>query len=185
VYGRMMPLVRALSGKWRSLRKDSRGLAAIEFSLIALVLAVSLCNVADIALYLFDELEVQNATEMGAQAVAANCAYNQLPAATGCNNWTTYVTTAVHSTSLGNSVSLQNGSPTEGYYCLNSAGALQFMNATSSAKPANCSAAGESTYTPGDWVEVQTTYTYAPIFNFTVASVFNTAITSTAYMRLS
>lgn len=168
----------------RELRKDSRGLAAIEFAMIASFLAISLLQVADLALYLFDELQVENAAEMGAQAVYANCTYQQLPVVNNCSGWSSKVTTAVQSTELGTHVTLVAGSPSEGYYCVNSSGALQFMNATSSAKPADCTAAGVSTNNPGDWVKVRVTYTYAPMFTFTVANLFSTTISETAFMRL-
>lgn len=169
----------------RRLGRDSRGLAAIEFALIAGFLSIAVLNIADVSTFLYDKMQVQYATEMGGQAVAANCTYQQLPVVTNCTNWSSYVTTAVQSTELGTSVALQSGSPTEGYYCVNSSGALQFMNATSQAKPANCAAAGTPSNTAGDWVEVQTTYSYSPIFGaITLAALLPTTITGTSFMRL-
>lgn len=167
------------------LRGDACGLAAIEFAVIGGILAFALLNVVDLSVFYYDQTQVQYATEMGAQAVGANCTYQQLPVASNCTNWTSYVTTAVQSTELGTSVSLQSGSPTEGYYCVNSTGALQFMNATSQAKPANCAGAGMSGNTPGDWVKVQTTYSYVPIFGgASIAALLPATITGTAFMRL-
>ena len=55
----------------RSLRKDVRGLAAIEFALIAGFLCYALLNVADVSIFLFDRVQVNNATQMGAQAAWA------------------------------------------------------------------------------------------------------------------
>jgi hypothetical protein len=41
------------------------------------------------------------------------------------------------------------------------------------------------TSAPGDYIIIQTTYTYAPIFpGITVASTFATAMSKTTYMRL-
>src|SRR5579872_3044386 len=173
-----------LVARLRRLRKDSRGVAAIEFALIVSFLAISFLNVSDLALFLFDRLQVENAAEMGAQAAYATCDFNHTPATTQCAGWTTAVTTAVQSTQLGNSVTLVSGSPSEGYYCVNSSGSLQYMSDTSS-EPADCSAAGVATNSPADYVQVQVTYTYTPMFSFTVTSVLGTTITETAMMRLA
>jgi Flp pilus assembly protein TadG len=168
----------------RELRGDSRAVAAIEFAIIASVLAVAALNVADISVFLFDRLQVENAAEMGAQAAWANCDLNHIPATTKCAGWTTVVGTAVHSTALASSVSVASGYPSEGYYCVNSSGALQYMSDTSS-RPTDCTAAGVSTNAPGDYVKVQVTYSYSPMFpGITVAGVFPTTITETSWMRL-
>jgi Flp pilus assembly protein TadG len=167
----------------RRLRKDSRGVAAIEFAFIASFLAVSFLNAADVALFLFDRLQVENAAEMGVQAVWASCDLNHTPATTKCSNVSSTVSTAVHSTALGSHVSVASGYPTEGYYCVNSSGALQYMADTSN-KPADCSGAGMAGNGPGDYIQVQVTYTYAPMFSFTVASVLPTTISETATLRL-
>jgi Flp pilus assembly protein TadG len=167
----------------RRLRKDSRGVAAIEFAFIAGFLSVSILNVADVAMFLFDRLQVENAAEMGVQAVWAACDLNHVPAANKCSGVSNTITTAVHSTALGSHVSVANGSPTEGYYCVNSSGALQYMGDVNN-KPADCSGAGVATNGAGDYIQVQVTYTYAPIFSFTVASVLPTTISETASMRL-
>jgi Flp pilus assembly protein TadG len=168
----------------RALRGDSRAVAAIEFAIIASVLAIAALNVADISVFLFDRLQVENAAEMGAQAAWASCDLNHIPATSKCSGWTTVVGTAVHSTALGSSVSVASGFPSEGYYCVNSSGSLQYMSDTSS-KPADCTAAGVSTNAPGDYVQVQVTYSYAPMFSgITVAGAFPTTISETSWMRL-
>src|SRR4029077_5946733 len=48
------------------LRADERGVAAIEFGLVATFLTFSVLNVADISIYVYQRMEVENATEMGA-----------------------------------------------------------------------------------------------------------------------
>ena len=169
----------------RQLRKDNRGLAAIEFALIAGFLSVAVLNVADIAVFLFDELQVNNATQMGVQAAWATCDLNHVPATLKCPNMNNAVTTAIRSTSLGNAVSFQAGSPSEGWYCVNSGGTLQYM-ADYANPPNDCTAAGVPTTEPADYVKVQTTYDYSPIFpGLSVASVFPAHILSTSYVRLS
>jgi Flp pilus assembly protein TadG len=166
------------------LKGDCRALAAIEFALIAGFLAIGALNVADISAFLFDRTQVENAAEMGVQAAWAACDLNHIPATTKCSGWTTTVATAVHSTALGTSVSVASGYPTEGYYCVNSSGALQYMSDTSS-KPTDCSGAGVASNAPGDYVKVQVTYSYSPMFSgITVAGTFPTTITETSWMRL-
>jgi Flp pilus assembly protein TadG len=168
----------------RSLRKDVRGLAAIEFALIAGFLCYALLNVADVSIFLFDRVQVNNATQMGAQAAWATCDLNHLPASTKCPGMNSAVTTAVQSTGLGNSITLQSGSPSEGYYCVNSSGVLTWVSNVSS-PPSNCSSVGSASTVPADYVVVQTTYTFAPIFpGLSVGGLLPTSLTSTSYVRL-
>ncbi len=180
----MQTIGRVLRGRRAAQRlaRDVRGVAAIEFALIASFLAVAVLNVSDVAVYLFDELEVNNATEMAAQAAWAACDLNHIPAATKCPGMTSAVNAAVASTSLGDHVSVQ--SSTEGYYCATTGGTLQYMSDTSS-RPADCSAAGVATESAGDYVKIQTSYSYSSIFpGLSVASTFPSTITSTSWMRL-
>src|SRR5207342_3113846 len=103
---------------------DQRGVAAIEFGLFAIFLSVSLANVTDVSIYIYQRMQVENATQVAAQAIWKTCA-SSLPATTKCNGLATAVQRAVQSTSLGASVTLISGSPSEGYYCVNSSNALQ------------------------------------------------------------
>jgi Flp pilus assembly protein TadG len=173
---------------WSSLRKvskDIRGLATIEFGMIVGFLAFAFLNVADVSAFLFDKLQVNEATQMGAQAAWAACDLNHVPATTKCPSMNGAVTTALQSTSLGNSVTLVHGFPSEGFYCVNSGGNLQYM-ADVSSPPTDCSAAGNGGVAPADYVEVQTTYTYTPIFGgASVASLLPSTITSTSWVRLA
>jgi hypothetical protein len=96
----------------------------------------------------------------------------------------TAVTNALHSTSLGTAVSLVSGSPSVGYYCVNSSNALQYVSNISS-KPADCTAAGTPSLQPGYYIQVQTTFTYAPIFpGMSISGTFPTPINSASLMRL-
>jgi Flp pilus assembly protein TadG len=166
------------------LGRSQRGVAAIEFAMIGLFLSVGMLNAADIGIYFYERMEVENATEMGAQAAWKTCPMSQLPATVNCSGLNTAVTQAVQSTSLGTQITLQSGSPSEGYYCVNSSNALQYVSSVSS-RPADCTAAGEPSLQPGDYIVVQTTFTYAPLFpSITVASRFTTPITRTSMMRL-
>src|SRR5215510_5611090 len=71
-----------------------------------------------------------------------------------------------------------------GYYCVNSSNALQKVSDVSS-RPADCTAAGTPALQPGDYIKVQTTFPYAPLFpGLSVTSKFTTPISTTAIMRL-
>lgn len=166
------------------LRRDAGGLAAIEFALIASFLCMAVLNVVDISVFLYDRLQVNNATQMGAQAAWQNCDLNHLPVTTKCPAMSAAVTAAVQSTSLGTAVQLQSGYPSDGYYCVNTSGTLQYVS-DYSAPPANCSAAGNAGIAPAEFVQVQTTFTYAPIFTgLSILSVLPTTITSSSWVRL-
>ena len=94
------------------------------------------------------------------------------------------VTAAVQSTSLGTAVQLQSGYPSDGYYCVSTGGTLQYVSDYSS-PPANCSAAGNAGVAPAEFVQVQTTFTYTPIFTgLSILSVLPTTITSSSWVRL-
>ena len=171
----------------RYFSSDERGTSAIEFAFFASILSFAILNVADISIYLYKRMQVENATQMGAQAAWNACdpSQNQLPATTNCPSLTTAITNAIHSTSLSTAVSLQAGSPAEGYYCVNSSGQLQYVSSVSS-KPADCTVAGVPSNMPGDYITVTTSYAYAPIFGgVSVAAAFPTPIVRTSMMRLN
>ena len=164
--------------------KDVRGLAAIEFGLIAGFLAMAILNVTDVSVFLYDRLQVNDATQSGAQAAWQTCDLNHLPVTTKCPAMNAAVTAAVQSTSLGASVQLQSGYPSDGYYCVNTSGVLQYVS-DYSAPPNNCSAAGNAGVAPAEYVQIQTTYTYTPVFpGLSVVSILPSTITSQAWVRL-
>jgi Flp pilus assembly protein TadG len=171
--------------KIKSLRCDQRGVAAIEFALFASAISIGMLNVVDVAIFAYQKMEVDNATEMAAQAAWKTCNTSSLlPATLNCSGLNAAVTAAVQSTSLGTRVTLQSGSPAEGYYCVNSSSALVYVSSVSS-KPANCSSVGMAGLQPADYIQVSTTFTYSPIFRgITVGGALPTSITSTALMRM-
>lgn len=176
--------VRRLVDKLARLNGDQRGTAAIEFSVFAGLVSFAVLNTTDISIYMFQRMELQNAAQVGVQAAWKTCDIAHLPATTNCPGLTNAITKAVQSTSLGTGVTLQSGSPSEGYYCVNSSNALQRMSDVSS-KPADCSAAGNPTLQPSDYITITATYTYKPLFpGLTVAGKLTTPITQTAFMRL-
>jgi Flp pilus assembly protein TadG len=174
----------AFADRIKAIWADQRGVAAIEFGLFAIFLSLALVNVADVSIYIYQRMQAENATQVGAQAAWKACDLPQLPATVNCPGLTTAVQNAVKSTSLSTSVSLISGSPSEGYYCVNSSNALQYVSNVSS-KPADCTAAGMPSLQPGDYIKVQTTFPYAPLFpGLSVTGTFATPINRTAMMRL-
>jgi Flp pilus assembly protein TadG len=177
-------LASRLAGKAAAAWADRRGVAAIEFGLFAVFLSIALANVTDVSIYIYQRMQVENATEIAAQAALKTCA-TQLPATVNCTGWKTTMQNAMWSTSLGTSVNFVTGSPAEGYYCVNSANALQYVSAVTSPKPADCTAAGTPALQPGDYIQVQTTFTYNSLFpGLSVAGTFPAPITRTSMMRL-
>ena len=168
----------------RRLAADRRGMSGVEFAIISTVLSVAMLNTLDIARYLYQRMEVQNATQMGAQAAFSTCDTSHLPATTSCTGLTAAVTAGIQSTSLGTAITLKSGSPSEGYYCLNASNALEYVSSVAT-KPANCASVGNATLQPIDYVKVETSYTFKAMFpGASMGSVLPTTITSTAMMRM-
>jgi Flp pilus assembly protein TadG len=169
----------------RRLAGDRQGAATIEVALTSLFMVYSVMNVADISIYAYTRMQVQNAAQMGAQAVYEACGSNDLPATSECADINAAVLRGIQSTALGNRVTLKSGSPTEGWYCINASNALQYMSAYNS-KPTDCSGAGMAGLQPGDYIKVETQYTFSPLFptNTTVGSLLNTRMSASALVRL-
>jgi Flp pilus assembly protein TadG len=166
------------------LLQSDRGVAAIEFSLIMSFAVIGCLNVADLAVYARDRLEVENSAAMGAEAAIKTCTLNQVPATTNCPGLNSAVTAAIQSTGLGSQISLASGSPSEAYYCVNSSNVLTYVSSVSS-KPSNCSSVSMPNNYPGDYIEVQTSFAYVPLFpGLTVTGAFPGTITKTSWMRL-
>jgi|SRR6185437_4334421 len=163
--------------------RDRRGTAAIEFAFFVGFLSVATLNVAEVSIYIYQRMQVENAAQMGAQAVWKTCNTSSLlPATTKCAGLTTALNNSVRSTALGARV--QSASPTEAYYCVTAQNALQYMSSVDS-KPVDCSAAGNSAAQPADYITIQTTFNYAPMFaGITVGTLFPTTIQQTTTMRL-
>ena len=165
-------------------RNDQRGVAAIEFAILAGFLSVSTLNVADISIYVHERMEVENATQMGAQSAWKACDASHLPATRNCPGLDAAVSGAIQSTSLGSGVTLVSGSPSEGYYCMNASNALQLVSDVLD-MPTDCTSAGMPGLLPADYIKVQTTFTFSPLFSsISIASMFPTVITKTAIMRM-
>ena len=171
----------------RSFCRDTRGVAAIEMAVASLIFVLAILNCADVGAYAYRKMEVANAAQVGAQAAWKTCydSSSMLPATQHCAGMNGAITAAIQSTSLGTAVTLASGYPMEGYYCVNSSGALQAVGSLSS-KPTDCSAAGNAALSPGDYIQVAVTCSYAPLFqNLTVMTALGIrSITVTSWMRL-
>jgi len=162
---------------------DQRGVAAVEMSLVTGVFAVALFNAVEVGRYAYVLMEAGQATQAGAEAAFVACDSQHVPATQNCPSLNSAVTAAIQGTSLGNKVSL-NGAISEGYYCLDPSNQLVFA-ASASSKPSDCSSVGSPTLQPVLYLQVHTTYTYAPILaGFTIGSRFPTSIQKTAWMRM-
>jgi Flp pilus assembly protein TadG len=159
------------------------GLAAIEMSLVAVFFSAALINAVEIGRYGMALMQVSNAAQAGVAAANHSCDVEHLPATQNCSSLYSAVGTAVQSTSLGNRVSVQ-GQISEGWYCINGTKTLQYMAPVTS-KPADCTAANNTTGSPGLYLAVHATYLYQPIFpGLTIAETFVSPINRTAWARL-
>jgi Flp pilus assembly protein TadG len=173
--------VTALARLLRRFGGAEDGVAAVEMSLIGVVFAAAMINAVEIGRYGLTLMQLNNAAQAGIAAAYRTCDAAHLPATENCPDLATAVATALHSTTLGDDVTVQ-GQVTEGWYCVNGAKTLQYM-ADPSSRPADCSAASNATGSPGLYVSVQAQYTYEPIFPGTFAQTFNPQLTRTAMAR--
>jgi Flp pilus assembly protein TadG len=193
-----MRTMAAVFQKLAMLRADARGVAAIEFAFTGLMLVLGLLNAVDVGFYAYRRMEVENAAEVGAQAASKSWSNQASPLPATQNDepqMNNAITTAIQSTSLGAAVSLVSGYPTEGDYCLNASNVLQCVGSLSSPPPAscsatgqqpNCAAAGNANASPGDYIQVQVTYPYQPLFpGVSVMGILGiSSITKTTWMRM-
>lgn len=183
--------VRGRRGLWR----DDSGAAAAEFVLWLSLLTLPLINAVDLGVYVFKKMQVETAAQAGSHAVWRFCDTSaKLPAVSKCTGVAATIQAAVQSTSLGATITVASGSPVEGYYCLNSSGALTLVGTAGTlgsapTRPSPFTCAGQfsgSTTAPGDYVQVTVSYPYEPIFSqASLASLLTTPITKTAWMRLN
>ncbi len=158
------------------------GASALEFAILAPILATLVLNVYDFTVYISRSMQVANAAQMGAQAVRETCDSANQPATKKCS-FDAAVGAAIHGTSLGTSVVL-NGAVTEAYYCVGTDGTLQNAGSVNNPPPANCSAFGGVGVTPGDYVKVSVEYPYSPLFPYSLAGFLPTPIRKSSMIRI-
>jgi hypothetical protein len=175
--------------------RSRRGAAAAELAILVPVLTLPLLNIVDLGYYAYQRMQVGNAALAGAEEARSFCnTAAKLPAtSSNCPGFNVDETIAIHSTSLGSHVALVSGYPIEGYYCALTTGALQQVGTPGTygnppSGPGDCSAvtgASSSGAPPGDYVQVQVTYTYTSVFpGMTVAALLPGTITQTSWSRL-
>jgi Flp pilus assembly protein TadG len=191
-------LGRALAGLVSGWLRETRGAAAVEFSLWAALLILPVLNVVDVGVYLFQSMQVKEAAQVAAQAAWVSCdpTKGYLPAATNCPSLQTTLATAAHSTSLGSNAAVQTSH--EYYYCPTTANTLTEVDTTSGVintsgsntapvapSPDTCVASTGGTAAPGDYVAITVNYTYKSVFSgASVVSLLPATISQTALMRL-
>ncbi|MBV9016369.1 MAG: pilus assembly protein [Alphaproteobacteria bacterium] len=165
------------------LGQSDRGAAAVEFALVTTILVPLLLNMIDFSILIWSKMAVENAAQMGAQAAFHTCASGPLPATTNCANFSSAITTAIHSTSLGSNVSQASGSPNENYGCTSGTTIVSVGSYSSPPSPYDCSTVGNSGITPGDYVTVGVTYSYTPLFSG-ISLVSSQTLASSGIQRL-
>jgi Flp pilus assembly protein TadG len=169
-----------------AIKRDRRGIAALEFAIMAPVLIIIVLNLCDVAAYVYKAMEVANSAAMGAVAAWQACPPGKQPAtySSNCPGLIAAVQTAIHATSLGAAVSLVTNPPSEGYYCVDiPTNALQLRGNVSSSPP-NCG----NGISAGDYIIVQVSYTYTPTFfssPYSVANLLTSPIVSSSMFRLN
>lgn len=147
--------------------RNQRGVAAVEFALVAAVLTVLLPAATDLALAIWANQQVGNAARAGAEYAAINCWDGTTNAVSSscANNVSTAATSA-----MSRSVT---ATPTNYCGCDNASGA-------SGATTATCGSACPDGSKAGTYVSVTTRTSYNPIF----PAVWGTLLTSGS-LRLS
>jgi DNA-binding beta-propeller fold protein YncE len=164
-------------------RRETSGVAAIEMAFVTTTLSVAALNAVEIGRYAFDSMEAGQATQAGAQAAYVACDDQHLPATTACPNLNTAVTRAIQSTSLGSDFTLK--SITEGYYCIDGGTHALVKAGDVGSKPANCSAFGNSSLSPALYLQVNTSFTYQPLFGtLTIGATLPKTVDRSSWMRM-
>lgn len=149
----------------QDLQACRRGATAIEFALFAPILLAILANVVDIGRLITTQMTVQNAAEMGVQRALKNCMGQTSPVTVNCSNLAADITTAVQSTWLGTGITLSAG-PTSMFYCMSGTSLQSVGGPDSPPSPDNCSAVGNATARPGEYVELIAQTTFTKLFPF-------------------
>ncbi|HEX5380011.1 MAG TPA: TadE family protein [Phenylobacterium sp.] len=186
---RKLPRLKVRKSSGTGIWAETGGAAAVEFVLWVAILVVPVFSAIDIGIYASRRMQLEIAAQAAAQAAWHLCdKTGELPAVKNCTNLLSTMTTAAQATSLGSTVTVVSGYPIEGYYCIDNTGALQPFGtpATIGGTPTKSAATCTGTTTPpADYIQVQVSYPYSPIFSgLSLAALLTTPITRTAWMRL-
>jgi Flp pilus assembly protein TadG len=162
-----------------------RGAAAAEFALVLTLMAVPLLNAFDIGSYVYDRMELDNAAQSAVQTAWSQCAATgKVPATVNnnCANLSTAMTASARTTPLGSGVTI---TATSEKYCCPGAGVLTCSGAGLGPVATTTRGTCSSGQTPGDYLFITASYTYAAHSGLSIASLLTTPIVRTAWMRLS
>lgn len=177
-------MIRRLASFLRRFDRDDRGVAAIETALVGTVILAGLLNVVEVGRYAYTTMQVNAASQAGAQALIVSCGPSDTPVTENCDDVEGAVETAIAGTSLGDKVEL-DGALDEGWYCISDDKTLEKVAAASAPKPSNCDDEDMPTGPAALYVKVKVATAFAPIFpGLTIAESFPDEITKTAWMRV-
>lgn len=168
----------------RRFRSDERGVVSVEFALSAVFLMTAMLNAADVGDYVYKSMQVENGAQMAAQTALQACTVSQVPVTTSCPGFAGKASTAVASTSLGASLTLDGGAVTEAYFCVDTTGKLTQVGTIGKA-PATCSSVGNASAVPGVYVVAAVSYSFEPMLDGAgVAALLTSPIRRSAIMRV-
>lgn len=175
---------------FRRYLQEARGAAAAEFVLWLAVVIVPILSVVDLGVFAFQRMQLDLAGQAAVQAAWHVCDDGtKLPATTKCAGLSDAILVAAQSTSLGDGVTVDSGSPVEGYFCANGSNTLTQIGSTwtvGETPPDSRPACAGSATPAGDYIQVTVKYTYVPVFTgVSIASLLAGEKTRTAWMRLS
>ena len=148
-----------------SVTSDNRGVALIEFALVAPIRVLLLANVVEFGRLIWSQMQLDYAAQTGAQMVLKVCAnQGNLPATTNCPNMNSAVVQAVQSGPLGASATVSSGYPSESYECTSGINLVSVGTPAAPPSPFDCSSVGNPGAIPGDYVQIDVSYSYSPVF---------------------
>lgn len=151
--------------------EGTAGASLIEFALVAPILIVIFTATVEFGLYLYRQMEVQNAAQAG--AVYAGVCAASAPDGKSCSYSSSLVSSAMTTaTTLG--VTTAYNSPT--CYCPNGTGTLTLCTGT----PPACT----GSVTPGYYVQVSATATYSPVTTALFLTQASYTLTASAFVRI-
>ena len=168
----------------RGVFRDDRGAVAVEFALVSFLMVFFLLNGVEFARYAFQKMQVENAVHAAAMSVWKICDIRQTPAETKCTLRDAAISSGLQSSTL-TPVTQSSGSPTEGYYCIDTTGNLVEVAPVTGPRPSSCTAQGDPAHAPGDYIAITASFPYTPMFvGVSFVSLLPPTISSTGFMRL-
>jgi hypothetical protein len=174
---------------------DRHGSAAVEFAFWLGALVFPVLGATDVGFYAYQSMQAHEAAQTAAQTAMALCTGQTTPVSSNCSNFNSRLTTAVQSTSLGNTVTFSSGK--EGWYCVGASATptLSASGTTITINPGGSNTGSMAASAPtctngnkaGDYVTVNITYTYKPMFpGMSVITLLGgTTISGSSMMRVN